>query len=193
MNKEDERRIFLTASILLQYPEDNWYELLEEIEEETLKTKEERSAKNILEFLEYVKQTNKLDLKELYVETFDLSKESNLYLTFYSLEDKQDRGMTLLKLKQKYEEAGFIMKTSELPDFLPAVLEFTAATQRKDIIASYRAVIEKIFNNLFKENNPYSYILKSILLIDIDEENESVSFDKLDSQSNYVSVGGVVK
>jgi nitrate reductase delta subunit len=192
MNKENERKIFLIASFLLQYPDDDWYELLGEIEAEALEMKDESYVEHIFEFLKYVKQTNKLDLAQLYVETFDLSKKTNLYLTYYSLEEKQERGLALLKLKRKYEEAGFMMETSELPDFLPVVLEFTAATQRKDMLENYRTAIEEIFNSLSKENNPYLYVLKSILLVVMDTKDDSAILHKLDKEINYVSVGGVI-
>ena len=41
-----------------------------------------------------------LELARHYVQTFDLHKRCALYLTFYSLGDRRDRGLALLRLQQ---------------------------------------------------------------------------------------------
>ena len=65
-----------------------------------------------------------------YVETIDLHKRSGLYLTFYSDGDKRERGSALLRLKQLYRAAGLPLEGTELPDYLPVMLEFAAAAPR---------------------------------------------------------------
>ena len=60
------------------------------------------------------------------MQTFDLDKRSALYLTFYSLGDRRDRGLALLRLKKLYRAAGLPLEGSELPDYLPVMLEFAA-------------------------------------------------------------------
>ena len=66
-------------------------------------------------------------LQQHYVETFDLHKRCGLYLTFYGEGDKRARGAALLRLKRLYRAAGLPLESSELPDYLPVMLEFAAA------------------------------------------------------------------
>ena len=64
------------------------------------------------------------------MQTFDLGKRCALYLTFYSLGDRRDRGLALLRLKKLYRAAGLPQDGTELPDYLPVMLEFAAAAPR---------------------------------------------------------------
>ena len=66
-----------------------------------------------------------MDLND--VEAIDLNKRSGLYLTFYSEGDKRERGSSLVRLKQLYRAAGLPLEGTELPDYLPVMLEFAAA------------------------------------------------------------------
>lgn len=192
MNKKNEEKILLIASFLLQYPDDSWYESLEEIRMTVEEMSDEICSKPIIEFLKYARKNNILDIAELYVKTFDLSKETNLYLTYYSLQEKLERGEAMVRLKKRYEKAGFLMEINELPDFLPVVLEFASAAKEKDILIEYYTVLEGIFKNLSEYSNPYLHVLKSILLIAKEEGSEILNTRQLDKRIDYVSVGGVI-
>ncbi len=63
--------------------------------------------------------------------TFDLHKRTGLYVTFYSLGDRRERGLALLRMKKLYRAAGFEIEGHELPDYLPLMLEFAAAAHRR--------------------------------------------------------------
>jgi nitrate reductase delta subunit len=165
MNRNNLNRSFLISSFLLQYPNAEWKETLLEVLEEAEKLKDEPYAKELLKFLEYAQKNNVLDLAELYVSTFDFTKKNNLYLTYYEYKEDRKRGEALLELKRKYREAGVNLLEGELPDFLPVMLEFCAASGKIDTILKFRDIIEKIFENLSKENNPYLNVLKTVLLV----------------------------
>lgn len=64
--------------------------------------------------------------QQLYVETFDLDRRTRLHLTYCVHSDTRKRGITLLRLNQRYTAAGLPLDTDELPDFLPALLGFAA-------------------------------------------------------------------
>lgn len=178
-------RSFLITSFLLQYPNEEWKEALLEIYKEADKLKDKSYVKPILNFLQYTSQSKAIDLAEHYVRTFDFTDNKNLYLTYYKYKEDRKRGEELLKLKRAYDAAGFDLLTNELPDFLPLILEFTAISEKKDILLNYRESIEKIFNNLTKENNPYLHVLEAVLLM-LQESSK-------DSQEDIQVLGGATE
>lgn len=174
MDKINLNRSFLITSFLLQYPNEEWKEALLEIYEEAENIKDKSYAKPLLRFLEYTSQNKELDLAEHYVRTFDFTKDKNLYLTYYKYKEDRKRGEELLKLKRIYSDAGVNLATGELPDFLPVILEFTALSEKKDILLHYQEAIENIFKNLSKENNPYLHVLETVLLLLQESSKESL-------------------
>lgn len=184
--EKKEKEAFKIASYLLQYPDSNWYESIGEA------LVEAKSLKNItdkfLKFIEYAKAVSELDLAELYTNTFDFTKESSLYLTYYDYAEQQERGMALYKLKEKYSEAGLILINNELPDFLPLVLEFTASAGKKEILADFYKALQNIYEYLSKENNPYVNVFEGVLILLGDEKTIQKSGKKaVDSNKENIS------
>ena len=70
------------------------------------------------------------ELQAAYVETFDSRRRCNLFLTYFAHGDTRKRGVALLRFKQTYLRAGFVLDDSELPDHLCVVLEFAATVDR---------------------------------------------------------------
>lgn len=165
MNMNNLKKSCLICSFLLQYPDVEWMETLQEVYEEAEKLKDKIVGKPMLKFLDYIKEIRVLDLAELYVRTFDFSKNTNLYLTYYEFKEDRKRGDALLAIKGKYEEAGFNLSLGELPDYLPAMLEFIAYRGEVGLLVNYKAAINMLFNNLTKINSPYAYVLEAVLLL----------------------------
>jgi nitrate reductase delta subunit len=106
-----------------------------------------------------------LGLQAHYVETFDLHKRSALYLTYYSLGERRDRGMALLRLKKLYRAAGLPLEGSELPDYLPVMLEFAsaAAPEHAELpLREHRAELELIRLSLREQGSPYADVLAAV-------------------------------
>jgi nitrate reductase molybdenum cofactor assembly chaperone NarJ/NarW len=165
MHENNSKTSFLISSFLLQYPNAEWMENVEEVLKETEKIQQQSCCKPLFRFLQYAQRTKELDLAELYVRTFDYTKNTNLYLTYYEYKEDRKRGEALLNLKKRYREAGINLSSEELPDFFPVVLEFTAITGAQDVLMSHRAVIKNIYEKLSKDNNPYSLVMEAVLLL----------------------------
>lgn len=187
MDKMKEKKALMIASFLLQYPDENWYELLEEAASGAEEISEEAYFEPILKFLEHAGKSRELDLAELYVNTFDFTKEANLHLSYYRFKEQRERGMELVRLKQRYGEAGFDLSKGELPDFLPLVLEFAAASGDKDILMDNVTAVREIFENLSVKNNPYSQVINAVLLL----AESWKTREQADNGLNAVSCGGV--
>jgi nitrate reductase molybdenum cofactor assembly chaperone NarJ/NarW len=106
-----------------------------------------------------------LALTQEYVKTFDLGKRSTLYLTFYSLGDRRDRGLALLRLRRLYRAAGLPAGDDELPDFLPVMLEFASAAapgQGEVVLREHRGSLELIRLSLHDHRSPYAPVLDAV-------------------------------
>jgi nitrate reductase delta subunit len=118
-------------------------------------------------FCDWWGATDPLSLEQHYVETFDLDKRCGLYLSFYGEGDRRARGTALLRLKRLYRSAGLPMEGSELPDFLPAMLEFAAAAPNRRgeiVLREHRAALELLRESLQGRGTPYSHVLDAVCL-----------------------------
>lgn len=66
------------------------------------------------------------ELQARYVATFDLKRRCSMYLSYYTAGDTRRRGEALVRFVEAYRAAGFETTGTELPDYLPTVLELSA-------------------------------------------------------------------
>lgn len=148
---------FKLASLLLQYPTPELRAALADVEPRDLAGLH-RSREAVEALLEHCAAASTGGLDRLYTETFDFSKQRSLHLTYHLHGDSRQRGMALLRLKQAYEAAGFEFVTSELPDYLPLMLEFAALAPDagRELLAQHAISIELIRASLRRDANPYA-------------------------------------
>jgi len=89
-----------------------------------------------------------LDVEADYVHLFDRGRATSLHLFEHVHGDSRDRGPAMIDLAQTYAKAGLFLAEGELPDFLPAVLEF-ASTQPPREARAFLAEMTHIFNAIF--------------------------------------------
>jgi nitrate reductase delta subunit len=65
-----------------------------------------------------------LALQEEWVALFDRSRRLGLHLHEHTFGESRDRGMAMVKLMQLYRLHGLELAQGEIPDYLPAFLEF---------------------------------------------------------------------
>ncbi len=153
-------------SLLLQYPEAeiksvDWQMEFVPIDEPEL-------FENMNAFGEYFQRTPLVQLQENYVHTFDFNDKTNLYLTYSKLGDEKERGQALAELKEIYAFAGFELDSTELPDYLPLLLEFVSHADRKireDLLRRFREAIVNTQQMLEEKESPYSNLFKGLLII----------------------------
>lgn len=162
------------TSVLLRYPDDRLIaargDLVAAIEE--LEDSPERAA--LEAFMAAWETMTARELTETYVATFDLRKRASLYLTYYTHGDTRKRGMALLRLKKLYRAAGFPWDNPELPDYLPAILEFAAIAPEgygPQVLGEHRAELETLRLALHDAQSPYAHLLDAVAasLGDVDE------------------------
>ena len=107
-----------------------------------------------------------LDAEAAYVQLFDRGRATSLHLFEHVHGDSRDRGPAMIDLAQTYDQAGLHLAPGELPDYLPAVLEFVS-TQPPREARAFLGEMTHIFNALFsalrERQSAYASVLGALL------------------------------
>ncbi|MGH3304902.1 MAG: nitrate reductase molybdenum cofactor assembly chaperone [Streptosporangiaceae bacterium] len=150
------------ASVLLQYPTTALFDGLGVLEAEAARLPRP-SADPLRRFLHWLRDTPPSEVAQHYVETFDLRRRCALYLTYYRYGDTRKRGMAMLAFKAAYRAAGLDPADSELPDYLPLVLDFAALHPGGEkMLRAHRADLELLLRALRDAPSPYADIIEAV-------------------------------
>jgi nitrate reductase molybdenum cofactor assembly chaperone NarJ/NarW len=121
-------RTLKSLSVLLGYPSAELQAAIPEIraavhQERALSAADRRALAPLLARLE---RDDLYDLQEHYSGLFDASGALSLHLFEHVHGESRDRGPALVDLAQRYEGRGLLLEGSELPDYLPLLLEFVS-------------------------------------------------------------------
>jgi len=116
--------------------------------------------------IESLASADPMETEANYVELFDRSRHTSLHLFEHVHGDSRERGPAMIDLGQTYEKAGLYLAPGELPDYLPAVLEFVS-TQPPQEARAFLGEMAHIFNALFsalqQRETPYASVLGALL------------------------------
>lgn len=152
-------------SLLLDYPSNELKNYLQDImdtvkEEDFLDTKQ---CQNLQSFLDYVSPLSLEEWQMQYVQLFDFSTNTNLYLFDHVYGDSRERGQAMVDLTEMYARAGFIPCSNELPDYLPLFLEYLSLLTKEEETEKLLNEISHILLNmrkaLNKKETPYYHLL----------------------------------
>jgi nitrate reductase delta subunit len=132
-------------SVLLVDPDEELIAALPELHEAAAELpRDERRA--LEPVLDAIATTPLAELRRAYVETFDFDRRCGLHLTYHTHGDRRQRGLELVRLKRRYAEAGLPFAGTELPDYLPVMLEFASLRpeEGRELLASLRARLELV-------------------------------------------------
>ncbi|HQR11658.1 MAG TPA: nitrate reductase molybdenum cofactor assembly chaperone [Casimicrobiaceae bacterium] len=107
-----------------------------------------------------------LDVEAEYVQLFDRGRGTSLHLFEHVHGDSRDRGPAMIDLAQTYEKAGLFLAPGEMPDYLPAVLEFVStqpAREAKAFLGEMAHIFNAIFAALRKRDSAYASLLGALL------------------------------
>src|SRR5581483_4956186 len=157
--------VYKLCSLLLLYPDDELLAARDELRAAVADLPRSQTAAALARFSDWWAGQEPLALQQHYVETFDLHKRCGLYVTFYGEGDRRQRGQALLRLKRLYRAAGLPLEGSELPDYLPVMLEFAAAApdgRGEIVLREHRAAIELVRHALRAQGTPYAQLLDAV-------------------------------
>jgi len=166
--------IFKLLSILLRYPDDEVLRHRAEIADAARELPDSPARDAMLAFLAYWEHEPTYRLQEDYTATFDFKRRGCLYVSYYRYGDARARGQVLADMKEAYARAGYPLDTTELPDYLPLVLEFASESLEEGLpmLAESRAAIEVIRRSLYHDKSPHAHLVEALVffLPGLDEE-----------------------
>ena len=152
------------ASLLLQYPDERLFALLDDLSAALAEV--DPARREPLEgVIGWLREQGPSAAAVHHVDTFDMTRRCSPYLTYYRYGDTRQRGMALLAFKHTYRQSGWEAAEDELPDYLPAVLEFAALAPDgagHRLLVAHRAGIELLRLALHDEHSPYAAVLDAV-------------------------------
>lgn len=139
--------LYQAAALCLTYPDDGFRARLPLLRE---------AAPQLREFVDHAAVTPAQELAAHYDQVFDSGNRHSLHLSWW-----QDGG-SRKRFKEVYRAAGLELTGEELPDFLPAVLEFTARTGNTDLLTGHRQGLEQLRSRLTAFGTPYASVLDAV-------------------------------
>ncbi|MFI8100396.1 nitrate reductase molybdenum cofactor assembly chaperone [Streptomyces sp. NPDC086023] len=113
-------------------------------------------------FLDHAESVPLDALAAHYVRVFDFKNKHCLYLSWWLDGDTRRRGESLVRFKEAYRAHGLEFSNEELPDFLPAVLEFTAQTGDGALLREHRPGLELLRLALAETGTPYAHVVAAV-------------------------------
>ncbi len=160
-------KTFKVLSALLSYPDEALQkaapDLVSVLDEEKLLLSESRASLDAL--IEEVAQADVYDLQERYVELFDRTRSLSLHLFEHVYGESRDRGQAMIDLKSLYEQNGLSFSTSELPDYLPAFLEFLSTrplAEARQLLGQPAHIFAALAERLEKRDAPYAAVFRTL-------------------------------
>lgn len=160
--------IFKALGVLLTYPTPELQtaagEIAAVIDAEKRLPKREKAALHAL--LEMLSMRDTLALQERYVALFDRGRATSLNLFEHLHGESRDRGPAMVDLLQVYTRAGYSLTSSELPDFLPAMLEFLSGqsfAQAEDMLVDCAHILRKVGDALRSRDSRYDAVFAALL------------------------------
>jgi nitrate reductase molybdenum cofactor assembly chaperone NarJ/NarW len=164
-NATDTRVVLQAASVCLRYPDDVLRARLPLVRAAVHDLPDDAARAGLSAFLEAVEPMGPGQLAEHYVAVFDTRRRCCLYLTWWTDGETRRRGGALAALKQRYRRAGVEFADAELPDYLPAVLEYAATADLPDglaLLQEHRAGVELLRLALRDAGTPYAAVLEAV-------------------------------
>lgn len=161
----DQRVLLQSAAVLLQYPDDFVRGAMPQVVAGLAELPPGRPVERLLSLAVHLERTTDQEAQEHYVAVLDRKRRCCLYLTWWLHGETRRRGLALARLKQIYREHGGVLESTELPDYLPLVLEFAATVDLArglDLLQEHRAGLELLRLAMLEVGTPYAAALEAV-------------------------------
>lgn len=156
---------FQVMSALLQYPEQDLLDALPELDG-VLADAPGGLRLKLAPLLHALSQTPLLQAQERYVDTFDRGRKYSLHLFEHIHGESRDRGPAMVDLMEAYKQHGLQIEASELPDYLPLMLEFLGGVSPQIALSFLDEavhVIAVIGERLTAVASPYACVFSALV------------------------------
>lgn len=152
-------------STLLSYPSKELqaaaFELKEALVADRLTSEREKAL--LVELIDDIAARDVYEAQERYVELFDRTRTLSLHLFEHVHGESRDRGQAMVDLKQMYQDQGFDLAVSDLPDYLPMFLEFASIQideEREELLGQTVHILAALRTRLEKKKSVYANAFK---------------------------------
>jgi nitrate reductase delta subunit len=107
-----------------------------------------------------------MEVEAGYVELFDRGRGTSLHLFEHVHGDSRERGPAMIDLGQTYAKAGLMLAEGELPDYLPALLEFVSTQPPREaraFLGETAHILNAVFGALQQRRSAYAGVLGALL------------------------------
>jgi nitrate reductase molybdenum cofactor assembly chaperone NarJ/NarW len=154
-------------SAMLDYPTQALVSAIPElrqalVEERLVSPASIRALEDLLTALE---SEELMQLQQCYVDLFDRVRSLSLHLFEHVHGESRDRGQAMVDLKRLYERHGYVFATTELPDYLPAFLEFLSrvpAGEARELLAETGEILQSTGARLTKRGSAYAAVFDAL-------------------------------
>jgi nitrate reductase delta subunit len=156
---------FQIASWLLRYPSAPLVAGRDELAAATARIRDRHVREPLARFAGSFAAAEPRALAERWIATFEAKRRTTLYLTYYTDGDNRSRGIALLRLRKLYRAGGLPMEHRELPDFLPAMLEFAGGAPDgygAALLREHRPGLELLRIALREQASPYVDVVDAV-------------------------------
>ena len=151
-------RTLRALAALLSYPDEAlraaWPEIRDSAPREALPLIDEIAASGLYE------------AQERYVALFDRSRALSLHLFEHVHGESRDRGQAMVDLLAMYEARGLTVRAHELPDYIPAFLEFLSLLKSKEarkLIGETAHILRALGDRLAERGSRYALVFEALL------------------------------
>lgn len=151
---------FRALAALLAYPEP---ELIDALPELRAALPADTALRELLDELE---REPLHASQERYVALFDRSRALSLHLFEHVHGESRDRGQAMVDLAQTYASRGMTVADNELPDYLPAFLEFLSLldpAEAKGMIGEAAHILRTLGDRLAERGSRYCAVFAALL------------------------------
>lgn len=128
----------------------------------------ERIVASLGKLADHIAGGDLYDVQAAYVDLFDRTRSASLHLYEHVHGESRERGPAMVGLLELYRVHGLEMEIGDLPDYLPAFLEFLSILPDADaasLIGEAAHVLEAIAERLKKRGSPYRAVFGALLAI----------------------------
>lgn len=183
-------KTFKALAALLAYPEADLVAAVPEIEQALREDRllSARAQAALRSLFDYLRTHELLDAQEEYVGLFDRVRSLSLHLFEHVHGESRDRGQAMVDLLALYTRGGYELATDELPDYLPAFLEFLSYRPLAEALVHLGDtlhLLESIGARLTKRGSPYAAVFAALLEIAGETDNSvTVSDDEIRAEDD---------
>lgn len=163
-------KTYKVLSALLDYPNEELIEALPELEAALVEERllSDGALAHVRSLITALGTEDLMMLQERYIDLFDRVRSLSLNLFEHVHGESRDRGQAMVDLTQLYERHGYGVTSDELPDYLPAFLEFLshiAADEARELLIETAHVLESIGARLVRRGSPYAAVFDALLAL----------------------------